>query len=296
MEKDKKERVSYDYNYLKGFCSKNELTLLKDYSNDTIIRETFIEIKCMGENCENVCNKKLVNLVVNKNFGCIDCTPKLKLLKTKNTCIKKYGVDSSSKIREVKDKRKQTMIDKYGCEHALQSNIFKNKYKQTCLEKYGTESHTKNNSVKEKIKQSNINKYGVENVMHSTEVMEKSSKNAYKLKDYILPSGKIIKTQGYESYAIDYLIKNDNALENDIITCPKNVPTIWYNDENDKKHRHYVDIFIPSQNKCIEVKSTWTAEKKKDCIFLKQKTAKDLGYNYEIWIFNKKGDRIETII
>ena len=29
------------------------------------------------------------------------------------------------------------------------------------------------------------------------------------------------------------------------------------------KHRHFVDIFIPSQNKCIEVKSTWTAEKRR---------------------------------
>jgi hypothetical protein len=59
------------------------------------------------------------------------------------------------------------------------------------------------------------------------------------------------------------LIEN-NINEIDIITGAKNVPTIWYDDSDGKKHRHYVDIFIPSQNKCIEVKSTWTAEKKKD--------------------------------
>lgn len=47
------------------------------------------------------------------------------------------------------------------------------------------------------------------------------------------------------------------------------------------------------QNKCIEVKSTWTAEKKKDCIFLKQNAAKELGYNYEIWVYNSKGVRVE---
>ena len=29
-------------------------------------------------------------------------------------------------------------------------------------------------------------------------------------------------------------------------------------DINNIKRRHYVDIFIPSQNKCIEVKSDWT--------------------------------------
>jgi hypothetical protein len=63
--------------------------------------------------------------------------------------------------------------------------------------------------------------------------------------------------------------------------------------KNVEKHRHYVDIFIPSQNKCIEVKSTWTSEKKKDTIFLKQNAAKELGYNYEIWVYNRKGIKIE---
>jgi len=57
--------------------------------------------------------------------------------------------------------------------------------------------------------------------------------------------------------------------------------------------KHYVDIFIKSENKCIEVKSTWTAEKKKDNIFLKQNAAKDLGYKYEIWVYDGKGVRVE---
>lgn len=43
----------------------------------------------------------------------------------------------------------------------------------------------------------------------------------------------------------------------------------------------------------IEVKSTWTAKKKKDCIFLKQNAAKELGYKYEIWIYNCKGEIVE---
>lgn len=54
-----------------------------------------------------------------------------------------------------------------------------------------------------------------------------------------------------------------------------------------------VDIFIPMQNRCIEVKSTWTAEKGKDCIFLKQEAAKKLGYTYEIWVYDQKGNKIE---
>jgi len=123
--------------------------------------------------------------------------------------------------------------------------------------------------------------------------MEKSSKNAYKLKEFVFPSGRIEKVQGTEPFALTELIRNENINENDIVIGVKNVPTIWYNDESGKKHRHYVDIFIPSQNRCIEVKSTWTAQKKKDNIFLKQTAGKNLGYKYEIWIYNGKGIRVE---
>ena len=60
------------------------------------------------------------------------------------------------------------------------------------------------------------------------------------------------------------------------------------------KHRHFVDIFIPSQNKCIEVKSTWTYQLKN--VLLKKQAGKQLGYNYEIWIYNSKGEKVECIV
>jgi hypothetical protein len=122
--------------------------------------------------------------------------------------------------------------------------------------------------------------------------MEKCSKNAYKLKEYTFPSNKIIKCQGYEPFALNDLLQKENINENDIIIGCKNVPIIWYIDDNEQTHRHYVDIFIPSKNLCIEVKSTWTAEKKKDIMFLKQTAAKTLKYNYEIWVYNQKGIRV----
>jgi len=152
----------------------------------------------------------------------------------------------------------------------MQSEEIRNKSKITCL----------------------IN-YGVEHPHQNSAIAEKASKNCYKSKLFIFPSGNEIKCQGYEPFALYELIKN-NINENDIKTGAKNVPTIWYNDIDGKKHRHYVDIFIPSQNKCIEVKSTWTAKNIKGCIFLKQNAAKDLGYDYEIWVYDNKGSRVIT--
>jgi chromosomal replication initiation ATPase DnaA len=69
--------------------------------------------------------------------------------------------------------------------------------------------------------------------------------------------------------------------------------TTQYEDIDKKKHRHYVDIYIPSQNRMIEVKSTWTAEKKKDNIFLKQDAVKKMGYLYEIWVYDDKGIKVQ---
>ena len=122
---------------------------------------------------------------------------------------------------------------------------------------------------------------------------KKMTTNMYKFKEYITPSGNILKLQGYEHFALDELLLKENVLENDIITGCKNVPTIWYDDLVGEKHRHYVDIFIPSQNRCIEVKSTWTAKLNNHTIFLKQDAAKKLGYKYEIWIYNTKGEIVE---
>jgi hypothetical protein len=127
--------------------------------------------------------------------------------------------------------------------------------------------------------------------MQNAEFADKVLKNAYNLKTYIFPSGKAIKIQGYEHFALDELIQS--IAEEEIITGTINVPKIQYYDENGKSHQHYPDIFIPQQNKIIEIKSTWTAEKKKDCIFLKQQSGKKLGYEYEIWVYNGKKIKVE---
>ena len=70
----------------------------------------------------------------------------------------------------------------------------------------------------------------------------------------------------------------------------KNVPKIFYTDENQKERLHFADIFIPSENKFIEVKSTWTFTKQN--VLYKQISAKKLGYKYEIWVYDKKGNKI----
>jgi hypothetical protein len=216
--------------------------------------------------------------------------------KIKNTCLEKYGTLYASQSEIVKDKMKETCLEKYGVNTSLESKLVRNKINQTNLEKYGVENPFQSDEIKQKIKETNLEKYGVEYTPQLPEIAEKMSKKAYAKKDYIMPSGNIISCQGYEPFALNDLLQKELVKEEDIITGCKNVPEIWYNDDAGKKHRHFVDIFIPSQNRCIEVKSTWTAKKKQDNIYLKQNAGKELGYNYEIWIYNGKGERVENII
>ena len=213
--------------------------------------------------------------------------------KIKETCLEKYGVKCPLQSKEVIEKIKETCLEKYGVKCPFQSKEVMEKIKETCLEKYGVEYPTQSEEIREKSKITCLEKYGVEHPQQNSEISERTIKSSYSRKYYKFPSGKIIQVQGYEPYALDKLIKIFN--EEDIITGTSSVPEIWYDDDRGIKHRHYVDIFIPSQNKLIEVKSTWTVEMKNDNIFKKQEAGKQLGYNYEIWIFNRKGDKVECI-
>jgi hypothetical protein len=308
-------RLKYDYEMLKTICDEVGVTLLEDYKDKFITRDTRIMGKCVL--CENSFDKSLNNLHKQRNFGCESCSKTIKFAKIKNTMVQKYGVEyaaqsqtfknkmqvttlerygvkHASQNEEVKGKIRQTNLETYGVEYGLQNEEVKEKSRVTNLEKYGFENPLQRQEIKEKIKQTNLKKYGVEHVSQFQEIYEKQNKNSYYLKEYILPSGIKINIQGYEHFALDELFK-ENMNESDVITGCKNVPIIWYNDETGKKHRHYVDIYIKSQNKCIEVKSSWTLIKQKNIIFLKQTAAKELGYIYEIWVYDSKGNKISVL-
>jgi hypothetical protein len=193
---------------------------------------------------------------------------------------------------------KATNLEKYGCENPTQNKEVQEKTKSTNLEKYGCENPTQNKEVQEKFKATNLEKYGCEYPLQNAEVSAKSSKNAYKSYDYTFPSGRVERIQGYEKYMLNDLLQKENISEDDIIVDRSDVPAVWYEDTKGKgkKHRYFVDCFVKSQNRCIEAKSTWTAEKKQDCIYLKQQALKDAGYLCEIWIYDSKGQIINKVM
>lgn len=212
--------------------------------------------------------------------------------KVKQTTLDRYGVDHIMKCKKFKKKSEQTCLKNLGVRTPAKSKIVLNKIKNTNVDKWGVECVFQSEEIKEKIIQTNLKKYGVRHPMQNSKISEKASKSAYKWYDYILPSGKIIRLQGYEKYGIDILLKTYE--EEDLLTCRTQVPEIWYKKETGSDHRYFTDIYIKSENKCIDVKSTWTYKKKQDIIELKKHACIDSGYKYETWIISNKGKLLEV--
>jgi hypothetical protein len=209
--------------------------------------------------------------------------------KMKDTCLNKYGVEHYSKTDEYKEQFKNTCIAHYGVVNPNKAKEVRDKIKQTCLSRYGVEYSLQAKEIQDKIKQTCLKRYGVENSSQAQEVQEKIQKSGKKYKEYKMPSGQVRKVQGYEPFALDELVTQFS--EDDILTDRKEVPQIQYI-ANDKNRLYFPDIYIKSINKIIEVKSDWTYKSKVDNIKEKENATKEAGYNYEIWVYTKKGEKV----
>jgi len=259
------------------------------------------KVKIENTNLERFgCKNAMQNKDVRENF--------------KQSIMEKYGVEHNSQSELIKQQKKEKSIKKYGVEYVLQSPVIRQKIGETNLIRYGAENPQQNKEIqakttetvlekygvscainymdnREKIKQTNLRKYGVEHHMQNSECAERNMKSAYTTKKYTLPSGKVINYQGYENFGLDELLFNEKIDETDIITKRTEVPEIWYNNKQGKRCRHYVDIFIKSQNRCIEIKSVWTHQLNNN-IYEKQAAAIEEGYLYDVWIYSEKGVRL----
>lgn len=203
-----------------------------------------------------------------------------------DTNIKRYGVSCVMKHQKIKDKRTQTCFKRYGVGTVTKLDFFKQKVKDTNFKRYGVSSAMKLQKTKDKRIQTCLKRYGVEHIAQA-----KFAINCFKFKKYTYPCGLVVSVQGYEHFALNDLI-TEGYTSSDIVTCRSKVPDIWYSDNNGKKHRYFVDIYLPNLNKMIEVKSDYTFNKHLEIVLLKANECINQGYLYEIWIYDYKGNKI----
>jgi hypothetical protein len=255
--------MKYTEELLLEILQEGDAILLKNYPkyNQRLVVEFLCE-------CGEKTSKRFEMLNLYRLPYCEKCSLKKKEIRKVNTCMKKYGVKNTAMLTDVVNKIKESHIKNFG-DHPKRVKEVQEKWKATCLEKYG--GHPNQNK----------------------EVQAKAELNSYKFKDYRMPSGKIVKIQGYEHLALDILIKEFE--EEDIIIGRGNVPIIPYYLDT-IKHIYFPDFYIKSLNKIIEVKSEWTLALSTAHIEEKAKGVKVEGYDFEVWVFNDKKNLVDKIV
>jgi len=273
------------------FISKNKIILEKVTKiclyNNSIKESVYRLINNIDNDVLCECGNRCKFLDNNRGYNSFCGNKKCKFLNYKRaesiskSFNEKYG-GHPMKTEEVKNKLKNTMFEKYGHDNIM-------KY---LSDKDLIRSPFSNKEVQEKIKKTFESKYGC-HPMQVDDNFEKNLKSRLKFTEFILPSGKVIKTQGYERFAIKLLL--DKYEELDIIYGVKNINKetgfIFYKD-NDKIRKYYADFYIKSQNKIYEVKSIWTYKANIEKNLLKKKACEDRGIEFEFLIFNHKGETI----
>lgn len=125
---------------------------------------------------------------------------------------------------------------------------------------------------------------------------DKQFKSTGRYKEIIMPSGKIVKVQGYEDMAVFKLLKDydETDLYIGAINIHKEIGLIKYKWNNTIK-KYYPDIYIKSENKIIEVKSPFTFNLKEDINYAKKDACILMGLNFSFMIIDPLGKNIKII-
>lgn len=235
------------------------------------------------------CSKKCALFGYSKKYG-VENIAHVKIFQKKkeNTCINRYGVTTISQAPCIKQKMKDNW--KQRTKEQIQNRS--NKIKETCIQKYGVDSPMKVNSIKQQMHQTMLDKYGVEHALQNKELLDKAiENNLFTYKTYKLPSGKVLRLQGYEPQFLDFLFNNNIILENDIQYEPFGIE---YKDINNNIRYYFPDFYISKFNLIVEVKSKWTDQFDIN-IEQKRKSILNAGYSYLKVIDNDFSEFIKII-
>lgn len=166
------------------------------------------------------------------------------------------------------------------------SEITQHKKNKTCLGNYGYLYTLQVPELRDKKDNTMMERHGGKHAMQVPEFMNKKVKSSFKSKSYIRLSGKEIFIQGNEPQAMDIL--SQYFTEEELIAGTTEIPSIPYF-FNKKKRVYHPDIWIPSINTLVEVKSPYTMYNIEgpmtyDKNIAKHNFAIEAGYDHEFMI------------
>lgn len=268
-------------------------------------------VSCVLKNPEI---KQKANRTMLEKYDAINPMQSSSLKKKKLETEKTQKVETPQKYEDTLEKRRKTNFERHGvtCVLNLQENLEKapsaskakfgekgplgniecRKKRDETMEKiYGDKHALRCEKLKEKAVETTMRNHGVRHHAQSEKIYSKILSSAFKTKEFIFPSGKVVPYQGYEHYAILLLLEEGHE-EEDIVSCHESVMGFMYED-GETKRKYYPDLFVPSSNLVVEVKSTWTYEKtpeEKQRVLKKLEACRREGYNTRLLVFSPKGE------
>jgi len=214
--------------------------------------------------------------------------------RSRETFKKNHGVEYYLMTREAHIRGTQTMNEIYGG-RGLGSESIKNKIEDSIEEQYGARHPMHSDTIKARLVETCIELYGCPHPMQNSTVMDRAMKAAMKTKSISLPSGRVISVQGYEPFAINWLLENGYG-EDDLVIENKSIEAaigrITYQNTKGTISRYYPDIYIPIDNLIVEVKSDYTI--KQNAIVNKRKRDACIvaGLNFKFMIISNNKNEI----
>lgn len=194
----------------------------------------------------------------------------------KKLFMARYGVENPGQAKECRSKQEATNLSRYGHTNFLASNDGIEAVKAAWADPEKKAKRLKS------IHDAFMDKFGGYPYQDS-EIFKKAMKNGFKYRSYTMPSGRTVQIQGYEDIALDELLR-EGIGEDDLRTDKSDVPVIWYDFEC-RSRRYYPDIHIVSQNRIIEVKSTFSYKYEEAKNEAKKKACEAAGFLFEFRIY-----------
>ena len=183
------------------------------------------------------------------------------------------------------DAYKQVMLDKYGSENYITSNHCK----QQMLDKYGSDYFV----TSQKYREFMLETYGAESAMQCPELFRKAQSTSFHRKPYISPDGKTFMVLGYEGVALDEILKEEGIKTVYAGEDPE-IPVFQYVGDDDKTHYYYPDIYIPEENRVIEIKSVYTYNQDPEKTLCKALKVSE-NHLFELRLYNHKKEIVEIL-
>jgi hypothetical protein len=101
-------------------------------------------------------------------------------MKSKETSLKKWGVDNPMKSEAVKKTQQNSIMIKWGVDNYTKTEEYKKNEEKRNLEKYGKKFYLQTDDFKKKSEESNLSKRGLSHHMKDKEVVEKYKDNSLK--------------------------------------------------------------------------------------------------------------------